>query len=61
MRYLLVYYINSFGLVQVCKMAEDKGVVVGGKQSNIIQTFEITEDEYNEMSLRDLKGKYELP
>lgn len=61
MVYFFVYYINSFGQVQVCKMAEEEGVVVGGKPGNILQAFEITEGEYHCMSLNDLKGKYELP
>lgn len=54
------YYYFQFGLVCSAKVAVENGKAVGGEYTAIPGNIhEITKDEYDLYSLRDLKGKYE--
>lgn len=60
MKYFFAYHTNAFGLVSGVKFVEDKGTQIGSPVQNIIQKFEITEEEFDTLSIFDLKAKYEI-
>lgn len=60
MKKWVFYYYMQFGSVCAAKVEIDEGVAVGGEIHALPNNIhEITEDEFNTLSLYDLKGKYE--
>lgn len=59
MRYYFIYYLNDFGELTYCSLAEDSGYAIGGEQRNVVRRFPITKHEFS-LPLKTLAARYPL-